>query len=360
MMLRLPDEILLNITNRFDSCPIDLRYLALTHSRFRSVVHETLICSGVVPVQSIPQYLGLLWPHQQWIARIKRVHLVDTDRKFEHPSTYERAISLEFIRAILPSAANSCEFNFQDPNDHEIWILALLVTLSAAKELTITSSKPEPDPGFRIFFKGYKPPSTKKSLTDIVSARLEVLSVTECTYTAQQFKKFFQSPHFRQLKVLNITGGCIGPFTELHLGFTDWYRHRIDRILSGLNALNIYCDEFTCPWFFLNRLYRDSFYPAWKCFLYPPKIRLFLNEPHPRLAQEIVDTLQWKLHHPLPQETWEQHKLPLEIFFRKGKKCLRVDSNPEHYKLGNVYAFVAMRREINGAATNFLALLTRP
>jgi hypothetical protein len=38
----------------------------------------------------------------------------------------------------------------------------------------------------------------------------------------------------------------------------------------------------------------------------------------------------------------------------------RVDFNPEHYKLGNVYAFVAMRREINGAATNFLALLTRP
>jgi hypothetical protein len=374
MMLRLPDEILLNIMNRLDSCSKDLRYLALTHSCFHDVVHETLICSGFVPVQCIPTYLGLLWPHRQWIARIKRVHLVDTNREFAHPSMYEKAISLEFIKAMLPSVVETCEVKFRDPNDHEIWLLTLLVTLSVAKEVTITSSKSEPDPGFQIFFNDYQPPSTKKSLMEIASARLEVLNVTEYTYTAQHFKRFFQSPHFRNLKVLNISGDCIGPHKKnwtrdwLRCLVQIWYNCPVDHLLRGLETLNIYCDKSTYPWSFLNTLYRDRIHSPWKCLVCPPKIRLLFDEPQPRLApstvdviqgQRIVSVIQWQSP-PLPHKIWYQQDLPLEILFRKGKRCARAGFEPEHYKPGNMYASVAMHRGKNGAATNFLGLLTRP
>jgi hypothetical protein len=194
IILALPDEVLLNITNRLDGLSTHPRHLALTHHRFRGVVHEALVCSGVFSVQGIPRYLDLLWPHRKWIPRIKRIHLLDTDHKFERPSPQPKKACLDFIQTMLPSTVRSCQVRRENSKDHEIWILTLLATLSAAKGPTITLPKADPDPGFEVFFKGYKPPSTEKNPMEIASAKLEVSVWLRVRRTASSSRSSFD-PH---------------------------------------------------------------------------------------------------------------------------------------------------------------------
>ncbi|KAF2827361.1 hypothetical protein CC86DRAFT_466148 [Ophiobolus disseminans] len=287
-MLRLSDELLLMVTDAIDGdqATSDLRQLALAHSRFRPIVHETLMRNCVIPIRSIPMYLILISRHPAWIRHINKITLIAKEPAKNELKVSHRALeaSRSFIRSLWPSVLLQKEQEFQlGMESSELWALVLFAALSNVKEVLLRPMRGQWPAAYESLLVRTAPRDTFKlqqCLFDVVKDRLEVLSIDNDgplkpaeSLSLVQLRLYTMS----ELKILNLAVRIGYPFDNRG---TQW------ALPPNLEVLRIHCDQATFPWHILHGLHYAM--TQRNAFSSLRQVQLLLGLPCRSLARYLV------------------------------------------------------------------------
>ena len=291
-ILGLPDELLLEIAKEFhgDLALDDLRHLALAQRRFRHVVHKMLIRNGVVPMRSIPRYVELVSKHSDWICHIKKIKLVDGKTVNNTPGSNvsQSAVGACYglVRALWSHILGNQEEEFRrEMKSSGLWALVLFAAFGNLRELSLefkNSHWPEVyhtlllSPAYQI----QMPLNILRHyLYEVLAKRLEVL----CIMTDMPVDQMNGHPikrlelyHMERLKTLTVSGKVLWHSMAVPLSVLP----------ANLEVLQIYCDQSTCPWFFLEQLH--FWMSASNHFARLRQVQLFFSLPCRSLARYVV------------------------------------------------------------------------
>lgn len=270
-VFRAPDELLLKIALHIGSDTASLRHLALTHRHFRSVAHEALVRSGVVPIRSIPKYILLLSRHPEWEPLITRIEYKDGSDPDPQIKPRQATIDagLKVLGKVVP------RHMFETVKEEflsltlwpETWSLLLIASLPNARVLAV-------NPRYHPFPRAYRSIVESKlvsqyshdllfdRLGELIVHRMEVLDIRAEDPNHRYYAVVrIQAYEFRNLKVLSLPGDFVRLQMEERSGriglFGSW-KPLCDhwRVLpQNLETLRIYCDQETCPWEWLLELH---------------------------------------------------------------------------------------------------------
>lgn len=285
-LLRLPDEILLDIAMRLDDgAPTDLRHLARVHRRFRGIAQEVLVRIGRVSINSIPRYIELLEANRGWIAHIKHVDFRRVPPDYGSFDPFERAQrACARLMRTLPLSISAGQQQSELVVDlllSEHWVLALLAILRNVTTITIGANKGLVDSRYaplltRQFFEKSTITGLRSELLDLIEGRLETVNITMDKASPRRPKIPFRLVHFTALKTCIVAGDFI---SGVHF-------EPPPRVLpQQLEILRITCDKETCPWDWIDwlqqHMMRRDVFQSLQC------IQLFVNEPWRCFADEI-------------------------------------------------------------------------
>jgi hypothetical protein len=348
IILHLPNELVLQIATHLKGAQSseDLRHLALSHRHFRHTAHAALVQSGVVPLHGVANYVELICKHPEWIHLIKRIEIKDgvsSDRDFS-PSLKAQQAFLGLIRALWPlTQMQQWEVDLEEKmmmmKSSEIWLLVLLITLSAAKELVITSKRTILGAEFRSLL-GPTPSTTTTSklgekLIEMIWGEMEALSITGDQHVVRfppadpNLESPFRCRYFKHVKVMTILGSLLPRSFASRIVF---------RFPSELEVLRVYCNQETCPWSTLSGLR----YEIRACGSYRRlrHIQLFINHAARSLAWDIVKSAKVvdMVHlRDVVSETlagWKDLDVLLETFFIASTSHRQVVLDPGQYRQG--------------------------
>ncbi|KAH7094903.1 hypothetical protein FB567DRAFT_623234 [Paraphoma chrysanthemicola] len=334
-ILHLPDELLLQVVSKIngDDRRTTLRYLALTHSRFRPIATEVLVRNAVVPVRSIAKYLTLLEQHSEWIPRIRSVEFRDEGPPFFFStSARSHRMCLAMVRKLLADfEADEIDAFFErERNSASLWLVLILAVLNKSETLIIDSQSTL---GFSDFLPILAVPTTLDgtnffyfALLEVMRHELRALTITTPAHNSELRKLTFIQ--FRFLKLLTIMGDLL----EIKGS------RQVERILpQSLEELNIFSDHDTHIWRFLSDLYlartnTDNFYHL-------RQVQLCFNAS----CRSMANYANIHLSHRLPVRTilgeWKKCNTLFETAFHvRGKPRFKLDSYRQSCLLDEIEA----------------------
>jgi hypothetical protein len=362
--LRLPDELLLKVAGEIDrddnEASHDLRQLALAHSRFRPIVHETLVCNGVVPVRSISTYVIILSRHPEWARRIEKVTLIHGQDNCSgaSPPASQRAMNAVFaaIYTMWPDTSTGDELDLSLVDKMwPVWAQVLFVVLGNLKELSAKLKDNDASLEYINSVLDLDPPNNLHDrLVDLVHDRLESLIVTVDTSADRVYREAnarIVLYRLKKLKIVTITG--------------DVLRHKSMRpteawwtLPQSLEVLRIYCSQVTFPWRFLNEMYKLK--AAGEELHHLRQVQLFFSLPCRSMARYLVCQADpQQLHGPSRATVtellakWEKLEPSFETYFLNRGEPGELVLDPRQYKKGCLLDETRCYEEELGRSLNF-------
>jgi hypothetical protein len=360
--LRLPDELLLKVAGEIDGneASHDLRQLALTHSRFRPIVHETLVCNGVAPVCNVSTYIIILSRHPERARRIEKVTLVHGLNDYAYASQRAMRACFAANRVMWPdtSAKDERDMPMLDKMS-PVWARVLFVVLGNLKELSAKLEDNDASLKYIDSVLDSLPPhnlpnSIHYRLMDLVHDRLESLSVTVGTSADRVYREanatlFLNS--MKKLKIVTLTG--------------DVLRHKTlspmiasATLPPSVEVLRIYCSQVTFPWKFLNEMYKLK--AAGDELHYLRQVQLFFSLPCRSMARYLVCQADpQQLHGPSTATVtellakWEKLEPSFETYFLNRGEPGGLVLDPRQYKKGCLLNETRCYEEELGRSLNF-------
>jgi hypothetical protein len=361
--LRLPDELLLKVAGEIDrddnDASRDLRQLALAHSRFRPIVHETLVCNGVVPVRSVSTYVIILSRHPEWARRIEKVTLVHGLNDYVDASQRATRACFAAIHVMWP---DTCEEDEKDlaflDKMSPVWACVLFVVLGNLKELS--AKLKDNDASLKYLYAVLDPlprltPNNIYSrLMDLVRDTLESLSVTVDTSVDRVHREASASlflEHMKKVKTVTLTGDVLRHRSMSPMGASS-------TLPQSLEVLRIYCSQVTFPWKFLNAMYKLR--AAGEKLHHLRQVQLFFSLPCRSMARYLVCQADpQQIHGPSTATVtellakWEKLEPSFETYFLNRGEPGELVLDPRQYRQGCLLNETRCYEEELGRSLNF-------
>jgi hypothetical protein len=332
-VLRLPDELLLNIASGVDGDDrnSDLCHLALSHRKFRHIAHELLIRNAVLPIRSLPKYIDLLSQHPSWIPDITHVTLIDgdTSRPFEAEVSQEAVVACHAAtRDFIPSYdTQDIEALLRADKDRpEIWLRLLFASLPSVKALSLQPTSAPFHPSYRSFLgnQHHSSPNDFSQCLPTLLRRLEVLEVVSgSSADCESITASARFSHLANLRNLIVSGQFIQSGTD----YPDPIARYPQFVLPwSLECLQIFCSKDTCPWSFLEILGRNIVAGVFPCLV---KVQLFFNtscrslagfamSPYPNPVFQDIRVSDLLTKWQIPNTSLETHFLECASYYEQN------------------------------------------
>ncbi|KAF2242032.1 hypothetical protein BU26DRAFT_510970 [Trematosphaeria pertusa] len=324
-LMKLPDEILLDIALRFAGRKRNkyLMNLALVDRRFRAIAREGLVRIGIVTLSGLPQYIELLAQHPHWAGHITRLELGKHDWTTGWLGRWNMArLSAEALAACDDTIDRTWPLGERERLKHDLrshWdytgicLCMLIGMLPNVKELSVGTSSFQMQFMMRLLnirCHLHRRDESAESLgfqhvANLLAEKLHVLKISRESPTGlHETESMFDTQSLSKLKFLSISGESLTPS---RIAITS--RLVKSTLSPSLEHLRIFYDWKTFSLGWLKQLYNSR-----ECFNGLRVVQLYFRCTF-EMFMQYVDVPVFKIEFLYFLEAWSKTAVSFETFF---------------------------------------------